>query len=100
MILACLSFVAFPVVVVAAVLLLLLLVPVILVAAVGCAVAVAAVVSCVVAAVYGTGVRGRCKKNVFSCIVGRFISSLGFASSVNGLRGKKSQARPGCTCFF
>ena len=75
MILACLFFVAFPGVVAAAVLLrLLLVVPVILVAAVACAVAVAAIVSYVVAAVYRTGVRGRCKKNVFSCVLGRVES--------------------------
>ena len=92
MILACLSFVAFPVVVV----LLLLLAPVILVAAVACAVAVAAVVSCDVAAVYRTGMRGMCKKIVFRCIVGQ-VWLLCLCSPVLriGFWGMKSEAQPG-----
>ena len=66
----CLSFVAC-LVVVAAVVVLLLFVPVVLVAAVAFAVAVSALVSCVVAAVYRTGRRDRCNKKVFSYEVGR-----------------------------
>ena len=79
LILACLSFVACPVV--AAVVVLLVFVPVILVAAVAFAVA-AAVASCVVAAVYRRVMRGRCNKHVFSCIAGRFQLLPLFVSSV------------------